>query len=224
MTRPTLDVAGLVRAVGELATRDPALASIAARHGPPPLWERDPGFATLARIILEQQVSLTSADAAYLRLERAAGSVTPSAVVAAGEVRLAAAGLTRQKTRYLLALAAAVVDGSFDLEGVDGLDDDAARAALSAQLGIGRWSADIYLLMALGRPDIWPTGDIALAAAAQYAAGLAERPTWDELERMADAWRPWRAVAARLLWHAYLSGDRPPRTIRVDRSVSRVRA
>lgn len=208
---PSLDQTGLLRAVEALRRRDAALARIVDRHGPPPLWAREPGFATLVRIILEQQVSLSSADAAYGRLERAVGTVDAPAILRAGEGRLAAAGLTRQKSRYLVGLAVVVDDGSFDPDLLARLDDDAVRAALTSLLGIGRWSADIYLLMALRRPDVWPSGDIALAAAAQHAAGLPERPSFDELARIAEAWRPWRAVAARLLWHAYLSGDRPAR-------------
>jgi DNA-3-methyladenine glycosylase II len=207
----TLDETRLLLGVEALARIDPALGRIAERHGPPPLWAREPGFATLVRIILEQQVSLSSADAAYGRLARAVGVVDPASIEAAGEPRLAAAGLTRQKSRYLVALATAIRDGSFDPEGLTTLDDEAVRTALTSLLGVGRWSADIYLLMALRRPDVWPTGDIALAAAAQHAAGLTARPAFEELNRMAEAWRPWRAVAARLLWHAYLSGDRPPR-------------
>jgi DNA-3-methyladenine glycosylase II len=217
----TLDEDSLLLAVEALSRIDPALARIADRHGPPPLWAREPGFPTLVRIILEQQVSLSSADAAYGRLERAVGAVAPSSVAQAGEPRLAAAGLTRQKSRYLVALARSVADGEFDPAALAALDDDAVRAALTARLGIGRWSADIYLLMALGRPDVWPTGDIALAAAAQHAAGLPARPSFEELGRLAETWRPWRAVAARLLWHAYLSGDRPPRTQSSGRPVRR---
>jgi DNA-3-methyladenine glycosylase II len=221
VTPRSLDDAGLLLGVEALSRIDPALARIADRHGPPPLWARDPGFATLVRIILEQQVSLSSAEAAFGRLGRAVGDVTPASVASAGEARLAAAGLTRQKSRYLVALGVAVRDGTFDPEGLAALDDEAVRAALTARLGIGRWSADIYLLMALGRPDVWPMGDIALAAAAQHAAGLPSRPSFEALAVMAEAWRPWRAVAARLLWHAYLSGDRPPRP---SRPVSRGRA
>jgi len=210
---PRLDEPGLLRAVDVVATLDPKLRGIVERHGPPPLWARDPSFPTLVRIILEQQVSLTSAEAAYGRLIGAAGAVTPGAVVAVGEPGLAAAGLTRQKSRYLFELASRVSDGRLDLARVAALPDDDARAELMALPGIGRWTADIYLLMALGRPDIWPIGDIALASASQAAHGLPTRPSQEELAARAEGWRPWRAVAARILWHGYLSGERPARTV-----------
>ena len=203
-----LDEAGLLEGVRQLTAVDPDLAGIAARHGPPPLWDREPGFETLVRIILEQQVSLASAEAALGRLVRVAGAVEPGAIVAAGEEPLRVAGLTRQKSRYLVGLARDVLDGRLDLDAVATLDDDAARAGLTSVLGIGRWTADIYLLMALGRPDVWPTGDLALAGAMRRAKGLPVLPTGLEQEVIAEAWRPWRAVAARLLWHAYLAGER----------------
>jgi DNA-3-methyladenine glycosylase II len=158
--------------------------------------------------VLEQQVSLASAEAARQRLVSAAGAVDPGAIVAAGEDSLRAAGLTRQKARYLVRLARDVLDGRLDLEAIAAADDSEARARLMGQLGIGRWTADIYLLMALGRPDVWPTGDLALAGAMRRAKGLEELPSGAEQEVIAEAWRPWRAVAARLLWHAYLAGER----------------
>ena len=203
-----LDAARLAVAVRELAAIDPDLAGITERHGPPPLWAREPGFETLVQIILEQQVSLASAEAARGRLVAAAGAVDPGSIVDTGEEALRAAGLTRQKARYLVGLARDVLDGRLDLEAVAAADDDEARALLTGVLGIGRWTADIYLLMALGRPDVWPTGDLALAGAMRRAKNLAVLPTNADQEVIAEAWRPWRAVAARLLWHAYLAGER----------------
>ena len=203
-----LDEAGLEAAVRELAAIDPDLAGIAERHGPPPLWTREPGFETLVRIILEQQVSLASAEAARQRLVAAAGAVEPGSIVAAGEDALRDAGLTRQKARYLVGLARDVLDGRLDLAVVAKADDDEARARLTSVLGIGRWTADIYLLMALGRPDVWPAGDLALAGAMRRAKGLDTLPTNPDQVVIAEAWRPWRAVAARVLWHAYLAGER----------------
>jgi DNA-3-methyladenine glycosylase II len=205
---PRLDEAGLREAVRELTAIDPDLEGIADRHGPPPLWEREPGFETLARIILEQQVSLASAEAARQRLVRAAGAIEPGAIVGVGEGALRDAGLTRQKARYLTALANEVLHGRLDLEAVAAAPDDEARDRLTSLLGIGRWTADIYLLMALGRPDIWPAGDLALAGAMRRAKGLTALPTSAEQLLIAEPWRPWRAVAARLLWHAYLAGER----------------
>jgi len=203
-----LDDAGLRVGVASLGARDADLAGIVARHGPPPLWARPPGFATLVHIILEQQVSLRSAEAALTRLVAAAGELTPHAIVAAGPERLLGAGLTRQKTRYLVALAERVTDGRLDLDALETADDDAARRALLAVVGIGPWTADIYLLMALGRPDIWPTGDLALATAMRTAKRLPASPRPDEQAGIAEAWQPLRAVAARILWHAYLQGER----------------
>jgi DNA-3-methyladenine glycosylase II len=203
-----LDEARLESAVRELAAIDPDLAGIAERLGLPPLWAREPGFETLVRIILEQQVSLASAEAARQRLVLAAGAVEPSSIVEAGEDALRDAGLTRQKARYLVSLARDVLDGTLDLDTVARAGDDEARARLTSVLGIGRWTADIYLLMALGRPDVWPSGDLALAGAMRRAKGLATLPTNAAQEVIAEAWRPWRAVAARLLWHAYLAGER----------------
>jgi len=207
VVRP-LDEETLTHAVRELAAIDDDLRGIAARHGPPPLWAREPGFETLVRIILEQQVSLRSAEAAHARLVGAARAVEPGAIVATGEHRLRDAGLTRQKSRYVVGLARDVVDGRLDLDAVAAADDDTAQAALMGVVGIGRWTADIYLLMALRRPDVWPTGDLALAGSMRRAKGLAALPDGVAQLAIAEAWRPWRAVAARLLWHAYLAGER----------------
>ena len=203
-----LDERGLRAAVRELAGRDADLGGIVARHGPPPLWDREPGFPTLCLIILEQQVSLRSAEAAMSRLLTATGAVTPEAIRSTGEARLLAAGLTRQKTRYLLGLADDVLDGRLDLSALDALPDDAVRARLTAVVGVGRWTSDIYLVMALRRPDIWPIGDLALASALRRAKSLPRLPGADEQLAIAEAWGPWRAVAARILWHAYLAGER----------------
>jgi DNA-3-methyladenine glycosylase II len=208
MPDPALDVPRLQSAARSLAERDPDLAAILARLGPPPLWDREPGFATLVAIVLEQQVSLRSGAAAFERLGLAAGSVDPEAVARLGEEGARGAGLTRQKARYVVALAEAALDGRFDPSAIAAAGDDDARARLTTLLGIGRWTADIYLLMALGRPDVWPDGDLALAAAMRRAKGLGTLPDAAAQRRMADAWRPWRAVAARLLWHAYLAGER----------------
>ena len=203
-----LDDAALRAAARELAARDPDLGGIHARLGPPPLWDRPPGFATLVAIVLEQQVSLRSGAAALARLEAAAGSLEPAAVVALDEEGARAAGLTRQKARYVVELARATLDGRFDPDGLRDAGDDEARTRLTALLGVGRWTADIYLLMALCRPDIWPDGDLALASAMRRAKGLATVPDAAQQRAIAEAWRPWRAVGARLLWHAYLAGER----------------
>lgn len=195
----------LYEAVTELAQRDPDLGAVVARHGPPPLWAREPGFPTLVLLILEQQVSLASARAAYNRLEAATGTVTPAGLLALSDAELRAAGFSRQKTGYARALAQAILDGAFDPDGLADLDDDGVRCELTSLKGIGPWTAEIYLLMVLRRPDAWPAGDLALATAAQQVKGLAARPSPAELVELAEAWRPWRAAAARILWHHYLS-------------------
>jgi DNA-3-methyladenine glycosylase II len=203
-----LDDTTLAIAAAHLAAIDPDLAGILARHGAPPLWAREPGFATLVAIILEQQVSLRSGAAALERLDRAAGGVTATRVAALGEERAREAGLTRQKARYVVGLAELVVDGRLDPDALAAAEDDDVRARLLEVPGIGRWTADIYLLMALGRPDVWPDGDLALALALRRAKDLAAVPDAVAQRSVAEAWRPWRAVAARLLWQAYLAGER----------------
>lgn len=191
-----------------LARRDAALAAVVARYGIPPMWGRRAGFATLVQIVLEQQVSLASGRAAFARLVALAGEATPERIAALSEVRLRTAGLTRQKAAYIRELALATLDGRFDPLRLARLDDDDAREALLALHGIGRWTADIYLLMALRRADVWPSGDLAIAIAAREVKGLRRVPTADELDRLAEPWRPWRAVAARILWHHYLNSPR----------------
>jgi len=203
-----LTAAGLADAASRLARHDPDLGRLLADDGPPPMWGRQAGFATLVRIILEQQVSLASARAVYARLRAGAGRVTPERMLALGDRRVRACGLTRQKSAYVLHLAEAVQSGGLDLRALAAADDDEARAALVRLKGIGRWTADIYLLMALRRPDVWPVGDIALATTVRAVKRLRRPPTHERLARIAEAWRPHRSVAARMLWHHYLSRPR----------------
>ena len=189
-----------------LARRDRGLARIVLRHGTPPLWARRPGFATLARMILEQQVSLASAAALYRRVgDELPAGWTPASVLSASEQGLRARGLTRQKARYVAELAARVADGRLALAKLARAPDDEAHAELVAVPGIGPWTASVYLLMALGRPDTWPPGDLALHKALATLRGLPRVPTSDEAIEIAAAWAPHRAVAARILWHGYLS-------------------
>jgi DNA-3-methyladenine glycosylase II len=196
-----LTTATLPRAVAELAGRDPDLAGIVERYGAPPLWARRPGFATLVKMILEQQVSLASADAAYRRLAARLGRVTPRGFLGLDARTLRTVGFSRQKAGYCRDLAAAVVEGRLALASLAGRSDGDVRAILIEQRGIGRWTADVFLLMALGRPDVWPPGDIALIRSAQQVKRLRSRPDDEQLDRIARRWRPWRSVAARLLWH-----------------------
>jgi DNA-3-methyladenine glycosylase II len=201
----SLTDATLYCALADLTARDARLARIVADYGPPPLWAREPGFSTLIHIILEQQVSLASARAAFEKLLAVAAPLTPARFLALDDATLKAVGFSRQKARYGRALAQALLAGSLDLDGLAGLDDQAVRAELTRIVGIGCWTADIYLLMALGRPDVWPSGDLALAVAARNALDLPAVPSPAELALIGAAWRPWRAVAARILWHHYLS-------------------
>ena len=187
-----------------LTDRDEHLADVVKTYGQPPLWVREPGFPTLVYIILEQQVSLASARAAFERLKAAVKPLTPKGFLKLSDAELLRIGFSRQKTLYTRLLANSLARRHFDLRYLHELHDDAARKMLIAFKGIGGWTADIYLLSALRRPDIWPTGDLALATAVQEVKRLRKRPAPEQLERLSAPWRPWRAVAARLFWHAYL--------------------
>jgi DNA-3-methyladenine glycosylase II len=169
------------------------------------MWARDAGFSTLLHIILEQQVSLASAKAAHSKLLELVSPLTPQAFLRLDDATLKAVGFSRQKTAYGRNLARSIAEGDLDLNALASMDDAAVRSELVKIKGIGRWTTDIYLLMVLRRPDIWPTGDLALATAAQKLKRLKTRPTTADLEAMSARWRPWRAVAARILWHYYLS-------------------
>ncbi len=201
---PVLDRRTLSRGVAVLSGIDPDLAAIAARWGPPPLWVREPGFATLVTIILGQQVSLAAARAILGRLQ-AVSALTPRALVDLGEDALRAFGFSRRKAVYCLGLAQRILGGELDLDSLGRLENADVRERLMAVKGVGPWTAEIYLLSALRRPDAWPSGDLALATAVQEVKRLRQRPTIEALDRMALPWRPWRAIAARMLWHHYLS-------------------
>jgi len=188
-----------------LAERDEHLAEVVQTYGRPPLWVREPGFPTLVYIILEQQVSLASAKAAFDRLNATVRPLTPVRFLKLTDAELLRIGFSRQKTLYTRLLAESLARRHFDLRYLHDLHDDSARKMLIAFKGIGRWTADIYLLSALRRPDIWPTGDLALATAVQEVKRLRKRPSPEKLEALSAPWRPWRAVAARLFWYAYLS-------------------
>ncbi|MEK6286895.1 MAG: DNA-3-methyladenine glycosylase 2 family protein [Acidobacteriota bacterium] len=210
MTRPHTNATylsdeALMRGVRFLSRRDPDLGRVVKMFGAPPMWARESGFSTLLHIILEQQVSLASARAAHRKLLEAASPLTPGRFLELDDVALKAIGFSRQKTSYGRYLAQAIVEGLLDLDALRSMDDASVRSELIKIKGIGRWTADIYLLMVLRRPDIWPSGDLALAVAAQKVKRLGTRPTPEELDEMSAAWKPWRAVAARILWHYYLS-------------------
>ena len=199
------------RGLRYLTRRDPDMASIRKEVGSPPMWVRDPGFPTLVRIILEQQVSLASARAAFNKLNASASPLTPCRFLELDDELLKSIGFSRQKAAYCRNLAESIINGHLDLDRLPEMDAAAAAAALRRVKGIGQWTADIYLLVALRRPDAWPSGDLALAVAVQMVKGLSRRPSPDKMEKISQVWRPWRAVAARMLWHYYLSKVRPVR-------------
>jgi DNA-3-methyladenine glycosylase II len=201
----TMDENAFRQAVAELTAHDEDLARVVAEHGVPRLWTRPPGFQSLVLFILEQQVSLASAAAAYVKVLARIGTVTPQAVLAASAEDLRVDGVSRQKDRYLRALAGALLAGELDLDHVGRLPDEEARRALVALPGIGPWTADVYLLACLERPDLWPVGDRALQVATGEALGLVAVPDPAGLTEIGERWRPLRSTAARLLWHGYLS-------------------
>ncbi len=195
----------LINAAASLAKRDPDLARLLHLHGLPPLWERPQGFQTLIRIILEQQVSLTSAAATFSRLSASTTPFTPEHFFEKGVSHLKTLGVTRQKAAYCIHLSEAITQQALDLDTLAHMEDQEVITALTQIKGIGLWSANIYLLMALLRPDIWPSGDIALAESFRRMKQLDQRPSNEALTEIAETWRPYRAVAARILWHHYLS-------------------
>jgi DNA-3-methyladenine glycosylase II len=192
-----------------LSESDAHLASVICKHGPPPMWVREPGFPTLVYLILEQQVSLASAKAAYDRLLAAVkNQLTPKRFLKLNSRQLKRVGFSRQKMLYARILARELSSRKLDLQALHTTDDEGVRARLTALKGIGPWTAENYLLFALRRPDVWPAGDLALQIAVQQVKGLRKRPTPEKLHKMSKAWQPWRSVATRIFWHHYLSTRR----------------
>jgi DNA-3-methyladenine glycosylase II len=189
-------VAGLVRGCAVMARIVPLAGEI-------PLRRREPGFEGLARIIVGQQLSVASAAAIWARFNAAFEPLEPARIHAAGDAELAAAGLSRPKQRTLRAIAAAHLAGALPLEAMGDWPDDAIRQALIAVPGVGPWTADIFAMFCLGHGDAFAPGDLALQEAARIAFALESRPKPDALEALAERWRPWRAVAARVLWAYY---------------------
>ncbi len=204
--QPTLTAEGLAQAASDLAARDRYLRAIFDKYGQPPMWGRRPGFQTMLRIVLEQQVSLVSARAMFDRLQLNVDPFTPETFLDRGELYLRSLGMTRQKAHYAMQIAEAFTRG--ELREIGRLPDDEVRDRLTKIKGVGPWTANIYLLMALRRPDIWPDGDIALASAIMKIRRMKSRPSFAELSRMANRWRPYRSVAARMLWQYYLAERR----------------
>ncbi|TFH04969.1 MAG: DNA-3-methyladenine glycosylase 2 family protein [Spirochaetales bacterium] len=198
-------VESLHLALDELEKISPLISRVMVTYGRPPAWRRAPGFASLVYTILEQQVSLASARAVYDRLVALCGELTPGRFVMIDDAALRGIGFSRQKTAYCRDVAMRVESGDLDLDGLGDQTDQRVRDTLTGIRGIGPWTADIYLLHSLGRPDVWPVGDLALRIAVQEAMELERRPEPGELELMGDQFRPWRSIAARVFWHGYLT-------------------
>ena len=188
-----------------LAALEPAFASVLERHGRPEPRVSPPGAVTLLRTIVGQQVSVAAARSMWSKLEAAYGSPPDlAALLKSSDEELRLAGVSRQKAGYVRSLAGLVLSGELDLDGLPG-DDEEAIALLTRIKGIGRWSAEIYLLFAEGRRDVWPAGDLAVQVEIGRLFGFAEKPTERRLRELGEAWRPHRGAAAVLAWHSYNS-------------------
>ena len=194
----------LASACKMLTEKDNDLAFIYKSYGMPPLWKRDEDFSTLVHIILEQQVSLASALAAFNKLKEKIGEITPENILKLSDEELKNAYFSRQKNVYVRELAKAVSNGELDLQNLQSLSDENVKTELIKIKGIGTWTADIYLLMAMARADVMPKGDLALHIAWQKLTKSEARPNSEEFQIIAEKWKPLRSVAARLLWHFYL--------------------
>lgn len=192
----------------ELSLTHPEMALVYNTHGAPPLWNRPTGFATLLNIILEQQVSLASAKACFDKLTVHIRDISPEKFLTVSDVDLRTIGFSRQKTSYARHLAEAVIEKHIDLDALHKLSDAEVKSKLIKLKGVGEWTSDVYLLMAMLRPDVMPRGDIALHAAYQKLTSAVKRPSSEEFIATAEKWKPFRSVAARLLWHYYLSERR----------------
>jgi DNA-3-methyladenine glycosylase II len=202
----TIDEKNYREAISLIIKRDEDLRRVVEKHGEPPIWIRPADFPTLVHIILEQQVSLASARATYEKIKRKIGeNFTPTDYLLLSHEDLKQLGISRQKMLYTRELATAIVEKRLDLTALENLTDEAVHVELTKIKGIGRWTADIYLLMCLRRADAFPVGDLGLIVAAQKVKNLELRPTAEELEKIGVNWQPFRAVATRILWHFYLS-------------------
>lgn len=190
-------------AMEALAEADPALGQAYAACGLPPARKADPGFAGLVNIVAAQQLSKHAANAIVERIRARLNPVTPGAFLDLGEAEAKALGLSRPKYRYLSGLAEEVESGALDFDALARAEDAEVMARLTAIKGIGTWTAEIFLLFALERPDVFPAQDLALQVSAQRIHGLEARPDHKDLRELAERWRPYRSAAARFLWHAY---------------------
>lgn len=204
----SLDENLLQKAVDDLIIADTDLKNIIDKFGRPLLWNREQGFHKLIRIILEQHVSLKSAEAVFNKLVAKASPLTPQKFLKFTDAQLKTFGFSQQKSYYGRSLANAVLEGTLDLIALKKMDNGEVRKELIKIRGIGNWTADIYLLMVLKRPDVWPQNDLALAVAIKKLKKLGTRPNNDEMKEISKNWKPWRAVAARMLWHYYLNNSK----------------
>jgi DNA-3-methyladenine glycosylase II len=202
----TLNEENYAKAIEQVCRQDADLCRVVERLGNPPLWARPAGFAGLIQIILEQQVSVASARAVFEKLNRRLGAeFTPENFLRLSSEDLKTLGFSRQKTLYASNLAQKIAARELNLPSLEFLEDAAVTEELTKLKGIGRWTADIYLLMCLRRADAFPIGDLGVIVGAQIVKNLSERPTLEELEKIGEQWRPFRAVATRILWHSYLN-------------------
>lgn len=197
------ETTAMQEALQALFKADPDLREARAVAGALPDRRREPGFEILMLLIIEQQVSIASARAIWARVKAGIPQISPEAVLALSDEDLRGFGLSRPKVRYCRALAQSVSEGSLSLQDLPELPDQEAMAALTTVTGIGRWTAEVYLLFSLGRRDIFPAGDVALQAAAMDIKKLPDRPSEKDLYAIAEQWRPHRGVAAQLLWRYY---------------------
>lgn len=193
-----------------LAERDDDLKQIITQHGYPPFWSRTASFPTLVHIILEQQVSLASAKAAFLKLEAAIGDITPEKILRLSDEEMKACYFSRQKIIYSRHLAQTIIEKGLSLDVLENMTDEDVALSLKKIKGIGNWTVDVYLMMALHRSDCFPTGDVALIKSIKEVKALPAGTSKEEILLIAENWRPHRTVAAYLLWHAYLSKRQKP--------------
>ncbi len=200
LTRARLD-----EAVSVLVHRDPLIAGLVEQFGMPPLWQRSQNFRTLVHVVLEQKVSLASARAVMLRVQELCPDMSPASFLGVCEQQLRKAGISERKVSYCRSIALAITTDTLNLAGLRHNTDTQVMEQLTAVRGIGPWTAGVYLLMAMRRPDAWASGDRALAVSLAECESLPAVPSYAELDERAERWRPFRAAAARVLWHAYLS-------------------
>lgn len=200
----SFNTANFRRLCRELGKRDAHLADIIAEHGYPPMWVRPATFQSMVLFILEQQVSLASPYAAFKKLKEKIGYVTPAKLLALTDEEMRACYFTRQKMGYARELARAVQTRKLKLAQLAKLDDEAVRAILIEHKGIGHWTIDVYLMHSLQRTDLFPLGDIALVNSLKEVKQLPKETAKEKLLELAEPWRPYRTIAAMILWHAYI--------------------